>query len=98
MAEFNTIADTSTLWSELHWAAQEEQVVHLEDLLLRRTRLGIILPDGAADYLPYIRRICQPLLRWNDEHWQVEELAYRNLWRSSYSLPQQELVREPVLV
>jgi glycerol-3-phosphate dehydrogenase len=97
IADFQSIAETSTLWSELRWAAQEEQVVHLEDLLLRRTRLGIILPDGAADYLPQIRHICQPLLRWNNEHWLIEELAYRNLWRSSYSLPQQELYREPAL-
>jgi hypothetical protein len=34
-------------------------VVHLQDLLLRRTRLGLLLRGGGADLLPKIRTICQ---------------------------------------
>lgn len=94
--QYYPVANTATLWAELQWAAQEEQVVHLEDLLLRRTRLGIILPHGAADYLPHIRRICQPLLKWNNDYWEKEEWAYRRLWQQSYSLPQPIIIKEPI--
>ncbi|NQD91697.1 glycerol-3-phosphate dehydrogenase/oxidase, partial [Pseudomonas sp. CrR25] len=40
------VAGTETLWVELAWAAQNELVLHLDDLLLRRTRLGLLLPQG----------------------------------------------------
>ena len=43
-----TIPGTETLWAELRWAARAEAVVHLEDLLLRRTRLGLLLRGGGA--------------------------------------------------
>ena len=43
--EMDTIPGTDYLWVELRWAARSEGVCHLEDLLLRRTRLGLILPQ-----------------------------------------------------
>lgn len=87
-AELETIPETLTLWSELKWAARQEQVVHLEDLLLRRTRLGILLPEGAREILPAIRTVCQPELGWEDARWQAEEQAYLALYERAYSLPQ----------
>lgn len=41
-----TVKGTRTLWAEVTWAAQQEKMVHLDDLLLRRTRLGLMLPRG----------------------------------------------------
>ena len=35
--------------------SRADQVVHLEDLLLRRTRLGLLLPDGALGEIERIR-------------------------------------------
>jgi glycerol-3-phosphate dehydrogenase len=46
------------LWAELVWAVRFEQVQHLDDLLLRRTRLGNVLPAGARDILPQIKVLC----------------------------------------
>ena len=86
--ELTPIADTPYLWVELRWAARAEGVVHLDDLLLRRVRLGLLLPQGGTGYLPRIRTICQPELGWDDACWEVEESAYRELWRRSYSLPE----------
>ncbi len=85
--ELTPIADTPYLWAELRWAARAEGVVHLDDLLLRRVRLGLLLPEGGADYLDRIRAICQPELNWDDTRWEAEETAYQALWRRSYSLP-----------
>jgi len=85
--ELATVPGTQTLWAELRWAARAEGVVHLDDLLLRRTRLGLLLPEGAAHYLDDIRRICQPELGWDDARWDAERTAYLDLWQRAYSLP-----------
>jgi glycerol-3-phosphate dehydrogenase len=85
--ELVPIPNTQTLWAELRWAARAEGVVHLDDLLLRRVRLGHLLPQGGAALLPQIRAICQPELGWDDARWEAEEAAYLDLWRCCYSLP-----------
>ncbi|MCY1277740.1 hypothetical protein D9M70_264480 [compost metagenome] len=81
------VGATDTLWAELAWAAQGELVLHLDDLLLRRTRLGLLLPRGACAELPRIRALCQPLLGWDDARWVQEETHYLALWQRCYSLP-----------
>lgn len=90
--ELQTIPGTTTLWAELRWAARKESVVHLEDLMLRRTRLGLLLPGGGEKILPRIREICQSELGWNDAKWDAEVIAYLTLWGESYSLPPRDLI------
>lgn len=85
--ELETIAGTTVLWAELRWAARAEGVVHLDDLLLRRVRLGLMAKHGASAHLPRIRAICQEELGWDDIRWEKEETAYRSLWDCCYSLP-----------
>jgi glycerol-3-phosphate dehydrogenase len=85
--ELETIPGTETLWAELRWAARAEGVVHLDDLLMRRVRVGHLLPRGATAHLPRIRAICQSELGWDDAQWEEEEASYLDLWRSCYSLP-----------
>jgi len=85
--EMTRIPNSLTLWSELRWAAHAEQIVHLDDLLLRRTRLGNLLPNGALDEIARIRSICQPELGWDDQRWQTEETSYSCLWQQAYSIP-----------
>jgi glycerol-3-phosphate dehydrogenase len=85
--EMETIAGSETLWAELRWAARAEAVMRLEDLLLRRTRLGLQLRHGGAELLPRVRAICQGELGWSDQHWLAQEAAYLALWRQHYSLP-----------
>jgi glycerol-3-phosphate dehydrogenase len=85
--ELATIPGTRTRWAELRWAARAEAVVHLDDLLLRRVRLGLLLPDGARGLLPEIRRICQAELGWDDSRWEAEAERYAEIWRACYGLP-----------
>lgn len=85
--ELEQIPGTPFLWAELRWAARCEGVVHLDDLLLRRVRLGLLLPDGGAELLPQIRAICQPELGWEDDRWEAEEATYLALWRRCYGPP-----------
>lgn len=85
--ELQPIPGTPLLWAELRWAARAEGVVHLDDLLLRRVRLGLLLPEGGRDLLPRIRTICQPELGWDNERWAAETDAYLALWQQAYGLP-----------
>jgi glycerol-3-phosphate dehydrogenase len=85
--ELEAIPGTRTLWAELRWAARAEGVVHLDDLLLRRVRLGLLVPGGGCDLLPEIRLHCQAELGWDDARWQAEGEAYRGTWEKCYSLP-----------
>lgn len=74
------------LWAELRHAARAEGVIHLDDLLLRRVRLGLLAPNGGMDLLPRIRTIVQPELGWDDARWDREVSDYAKLWKSSYRL------------
>ncbi|MGW8393364.1 glycerol-3-phosphate dehydrogenase/oxidase [Pseudoduganella sp. HUAS MS19] len=85
--ELEEIPGTETLWAQLRWAARHESVQHLEDLMLRRSRLGIQLAGGGVAVLERVRAICQPELGWSDHRWAAEEAAYLALCRSNYSLP-----------
>jgi glycerol-3-phosphate dehydrogenase len=84
--ELEYIPGTPYLWSELRWAARAEGVVHLDDLLMRRVRLGLLLPDGARAQLGHIREIAQPELGWDDLRWQEEEAQYLQLWEKSHKV------------
>lgn len=85
--ELDLIGGSMTRWAELRWAARAEGVVHLEDLLLRRVRLGLELPEGGAPWMQHIREIVQPELRWDDDRWARELTAYTRLWNASYAPP-----------
>ncbi|KJR46045.1 Aerobic glycerol-3-phosphate dehydrogenase [Desulfosporosinus sp. I2] len=84
-SEQEVIPGTNIMWTELCWAARYERVVHLEDLLLRRVRLGLLVPNGGADLLKQIREIVQPELGWGDQQWEHEATHYLELWRGAYS-------------
>jgi glycerol-3-phosphate dehydrogenase len=73
------------LWSELRHAARAEGVVTLADLLLRRVRLGLLLPRGGLDLLAKIRAVAQPELGWDDVKWDAEAASYEQTWRNAYA-------------
>ncbi|RPI83200.1 MAG: glycerol-3-phosphate dehydrogenase/oxidase [Chloroflexi bacterium] len=83
--ELQKISPLPNVWAELRWAAREEAVHHLDDLLLRRVRLGLLLPEGGTELLPTIRSIVQPELGWCDERWEEEERRYRQIWKMYYA-------------
>ena len=86
-SESEFIDNTLFCVAEIRWAAKNESVVHLDDLLLRRTRLGILLKNGGEELFTKIRIICQQELGWDDKKW-LEELArYKEILKKYYSLP-----------
>ncbi len=80
-------ADLPYCWAELRWAAREERVVHLDDLLLRRTRIGLLLPQGGRELLPRVAAICQAELAWDEQRWAEESRRYLELWQQRHAPP-----------
>ena len=87
--ELTYVTDSNTIWAEIRFAVRFEQVIHLDDLLLRRTRLGLILPHGAMTPLisDRLKQICQQELGWDEEKWQQEVERYIQLRQRYYHLP-----------
>lgn len=75
------------LWAELTWAAKHEAVVHLDDLLLRRVRLGVLFRKGGMELIDQVRARVQEPLGWSDQTWNEEVKRYQQIWRNNYYLP-----------
>jgi len=86
-SDLKAVPGTSTPWVELHWALRHEQVRFLDDLLLRRTRLGLLLPDGAAALLPRLEPVAREALRWSAGEWRDQCERYAHIIAQSYSVP-----------
>jgi len=87
--ELSLIDASQFCLAECRWAAKHEAVNHLDDLLLRRTRLGLLLKNGAQQLFPELAAICQQELGWNEQKWQDEVVRYQTIWQKHYSLPTQ---------
>ncbi|MGB9586099.1 MAG: glycerol-3-phosphate dehydrogenase C-terminal domain-containing protein, partial [Anaerolineales bacterium] len=80
------IPDTPYLWAELGFAAQFEATGHLDDLLLRRLRLGLLTPQGGRNWIPEIRKAVQTRLGWEDSRWDNEQQRYFRLIERAYTI------------
>ncbi|MFY9178236.1 MAG: glycerol-3-phosphate dehydrogenase/oxidase [Venatoribacter sp.] len=85
-AGMHKVASSNTLWGELVWALNNEAVVHLDDLLLRRTRLGVLLANGAAELQQPLQVLCQEALGWSNEQFAQEWQRYLDIWQNSYAI------------
>jgi len=83
-ADHESVEGTATLWAEVRWAARYESVEHLDDLLLRRTRLGLIAPQCERRCSARLRAICMQELEWDDARYERESHAYRALHAAYY--------------
>jgi glycerol-3-phosphate dehydrogenase len=86
-AELELVPGTATPWAELQWALRHEQVRFLDDLLLRRTRLGLLLPEGGAALLPRLEPVAREALRWSAGEWRDQCERYARLIGQCYTVP-----------
>jgi glycerol-3-phosphate dehydrogenase len=87
--DLGEIPGTNTIWAELPFVAKNERVRHLDDLLLRRVRIGLLTPHGGKAYLKRIRKLCRDVLPWSRRRWKQEIKSYLDLWTRSHALPVQ---------
>ena len=83
--ENQPIANLPNLWSEIRWAARTGAVEHLDDLLLRRVRLGMQLANGGSGVIERVREIAQAELGWSDAKWETELARYYAIYAAAYS-------------
>jgi glycerol-3-phosphate dehydrogenase len=86
-AERGALPGTMTCLAQVRWALRHESVVHLDDLMLRRTRLGLLLENGGDAILEDIRRLFIEVFDWTEKEWQSELARYREIIRQHYTLP-----------
>ena len=80
------IPGTHTLWAELPFAAHNEHVRHLTDLLLRRVRIGLLTPNYGSDS-GGVKKLCRPYLPWSSKQWKKEINQYMVQCRHAHGLP-----------
>ena len=84
------VMTSDTIFAELVYACETQSVAHLDDLLLRRTRLGLVLPKGGASVMDRIKSVCFDILPWDDIEWQREVDRYLSIIATHYSLPESQ--------
>ena len=65
------------LKAEVVYAASHEGAQHLEDILTRRTRISIEVPDRGEAAADEVARLVAPILGWDDQHVGREIEHYR---------------------
>ena len=65
--------------------AEDGMIMSLDDLLLRRTRIGLFSKDGYISKLPELKTKIQKILGWDDKKWNLEEKKYISIWNKAYS-------------
>jgi glycerol-3-phosphate dehydrogenase len=83
--DLKPLPGTAILKAELRWAARHESVVHLDDLFIRRVRLGILSPRGGAALLDGLAADLRLDLGWDNGRWEEEVSRYTSIWQQAYS-------------
>ncbi|WP_406672888.1 glycerol-3-phosphate dehydrogenase C-terminal domain-containing protein, partial [Natronospira sp.] len=84
--DMELLPGTNTPWIEVIQGAGEG-IRHLDDLLLRRVRIGLLRADGGLELLDDIQKRCSPRMTWNRRRWREERIGYRNILESAYAVP-----------
>ncbi|MBI4898450.1 MAG: glycerol-3-phosphate dehydrogenase/oxidase [Actinobacteria bacterium] len=86
--DLEPLAGTSYCAAELRYALRNEQVQHLDDLLLRRTRIGNLLPGGGEMVIDRALAVCREELGWDDARAADERGRYQSIIAAHYALPE----------
>ncbi|TWI72290.1 glycerol-3-phosphate dehydrogenase [Desulfobotulus alkaliphilus] len=86
-ALLETIPGTRHILAEIPLVCRDASIRHLDDLLLRRLRLGLVLAGGGMDIMDDIRDLALPVLGWRLKKWEHEVLRYKELWQKNHGVP-----------
>lgn len=87
MDNSDKIGISSYQWRELAWSIEHENVIHLDDLLLRRSRLALLLGHKISHYRQQILSLCCQALAWSQEQADEEWLRFEKIFMTYYQLP-----------
>ena len=86
------LADADLSTRELEWMVRNEFVVHLADIVLRRTSLAFT-GDVDLPVLEELARALAPLLEWDDQRREAEITATREILNDAHGLSIPQAVR-----
>lgn len=78
------IPKTPHYWAELHWALRYLAINHLDDLLIRRTRIGLFFSNGGEHLIPELKTLCGEYLNWTEQQFEKEWDRYQTLHKRFY--------------
>ena len=81
------LAGTPYGLAELRWSMREEQVRRLGDLLMRRSRLGLVAARGGEAILPRLEAPCREELGWDAARWREEVARHLENWAARHAPP-----------
>jgi glycerol-3-phosphate dehydrogenase len=79
--------DLDVIEAEVAWAVERELALSLDDILARRLRLAIQIPDHGASVAGRAAAIVAPLLGWDDARAAAEATAYVESATAEYGVP-----------
>jgi glycerol-3-phosphate dehydrogenase len=85
--EYQTLSTSEYSLAECRWAIKSEAVIHLDDLMLRRTRLGSVLANGGEELFLQLQPLFEQELGWDQQQWDDEVARYIVIWHNYYSIP-----------
>ncbi len=77
--------ETPHLRAEVVIAVQHEGARTLDDIMLRRLRIGLELPDGGVGIVADVAGLAAPALHWDDAQIEAQIEQYRTLSRAAQS-------------
>jgi glycerol-3-phosphate dehydrogenase len=80
-------AGSDVIEAEVAWAVEREQALSLDDILARRLRLAIQIPDHGASVARRAAAIVAPLLGWDDARAAAEAATYVESATAEYGIP-----------
>ncbi len=83
--EYEEIDNYKFSIADCRWAIDKEQVEHLDDLLFRRTRLGLL--DNEASLAKKVLGFLKESQEWSDQKAQEELDRYQSIKKQYYALP-----------
>lgn len=82
------VPEDKALLEQLDWVLQHEMVAHLDDLLLRRTRVGNLRADAGVSVFDALQTLCEKHLGWDAQRWQDEVSRYQIIRAQYYGVPE----------
>ncbi len=79
------------LEAEVAWAVRREYALSLDDILSRRMRLSMVLPDRGAAVAPRVAEIAGSVLGWDAERQRVAVDEYLAGARREYGVPGRDM-------
>lgn len=72
------------LHQQVTWMLAHEQVRHLDDLMLRRTRLGLLQEQAGDTVMEELRPLVCQQLGWDEQRWYRERDRYLDIHQRAY--------------